>query len=133
MTKQSDKLDNWTLIQRKKPQNKELEPKNGLEAADRRILFHKEETSQSAIKAVRKLRLLRNDHNSATKRPTRLRSLSFGSPQPGHLNKANPNFNSQILTTQRSQTSNYYPLSLSSSQISLFLRARANRLNARPI
>ena len=48
MTKQSDKLDNWTLIQRKKPQNKELEPKNGLEAADRRILFHREKTSQSA-------------------------------------------------------------------------------------
>ena len=47
MTKQSDKLDNWTLIQRRKPQNKETEPKNGLEAIDRRILFKREKTSQS--------------------------------------------------------------------------------------
>ena len=46
MTKQSDKLDNWTLIQRRKPQNKEIEPKNGLEVADRRILFNRAKTSQ---------------------------------------------------------------------------------------
>lgn len=46
MTKQSDKLDNWTLIQRKKPQNKDIEPRNGLEAVDRRILFNREKTSQ---------------------------------------------------------------------------------------
>jgi hypothetical protein len=47
MTKQSDKLDNWTLIQRKKTQNKDLEPRNGLEAVDRRILFNREKTSKS--------------------------------------------------------------------------------------
>jgi hypothetical protein len=45
ITKQSDKLDNWTLIQRKKPHNRELEPRNGLEVVDRRILFNREKTS----------------------------------------------------------------------------------------
>jgi hypothetical protein len=35
MTQQSDKLDNWTLIQRKKPQNKDLAPRNGLDIVDR--------------------------------------------------------------------------------------------------
>jgi hypothetical protein len=47
MTEQAEKLNKWTLIQRKKPQNKELEPKNGLEAIDRRILFKREKTSNS--------------------------------------------------------------------------------------
>jgi hypothetical protein len=47
MTKQSDKLDNWTLIQRKKSQNKDLEPRNDLEAVDRRILFSREKISKS--------------------------------------------------------------------------------------
>jgi hypothetical protein len=47
MTKQSDKLDNWTLIQRKKTQNKDLEPRNDLEVVDRRILFNREKTSKS--------------------------------------------------------------------------------------
>jgi hypothetical protein len=47
MTKQSDKLDNWTLIQHKKSQNKDLEPRNNLEVADRRILFSREKTSKS--------------------------------------------------------------------------------------
>jgi hypothetical protein len=45
MTQQSDKLDNWTLIQRKKPQNKDLAPQNGLDIVDRRILFKRGKTS----------------------------------------------------------------------------------------
>jgi hypothetical protein len=47
MTQQSDKLDNWTLIQRKKPQNKDLAPRNGLDTVDRRILFKRGKTTQS--------------------------------------------------------------------------------------
>jgi hypothetical protein len=46
MTQQSNKLDNWTLIQRKKPQNKDLAPQNGLDIVDRRILFKRGKTSQ---------------------------------------------------------------------------------------
>jgi hypothetical protein len=47
MTKQLDKLDNWTLIQHKKSQNKDLEPRNDLEVVNRRILFNREKTSKS--------------------------------------------------------------------------------------
>jgi hypothetical protein len=46
VAEQSNKLDQWTLIQRKKSQSKEIEPKNGLEPVDRRILFNREKTSQ---------------------------------------------------------------------------------------
>jgi hypothetical protein len=46
MTQQSDKLDNWTLIQWKKPQNKDLAPRNGLDIVDKRILFKRGKTTQ---------------------------------------------------------------------------------------